>query len=188
MNRELLIISSVGASLPEKSHSLPEDVNILIDALSSNEETIDLGAAGTAMRFCTAFFATGHAPKVLTGTDRMKARPIKDLVKALTTLGANIEYMKREGFPPIRIKPAKNIGGRVSISGAVSSQYISALLLCGHRMAEGLELKLTPPINSRPYIDLTLSILRERGVKFELSADTIQIPPQELISQNEPSL
>lgn len=182
MNRELILLALSGAELPTRDTELPDDVNILIRSLQSKERTIDLGAAGTAMRFCAAFFAVGDKEVILTGTERMKIRPIKDLVDALIELGADITYSGEPGYPPIAIRPTARIGGKTSISGAISSQFISALLLIGHKMEDGLELDLRPPINSRPYIDLTLSIIEKWGIQFQERGNAITIPHQEVIT------
>ena len=140
-------------------------------------EVINIKAAGTAMRFMTAFLATTeHGEHVITGTERMKHRPIKVLVDALRRLGADIRYEGKEGFPPLRIKGRKLEGGELEVAGDISSQYISALLMIGPVLKKGLTLRLSGDIISRPYIDLTLWTMREFGADAEwTSVDTIKV-------------
>jgi 3-phosphoshikimate 1-carboxyvinyltransferase len=142
-------------------------------------EVIDIKAAGTAMRFMTAYLSVMRGTHVITGTERMKHRPIGVLVEALRRLGADIEYVGKEGFPPLRITGQSLTGGTLEVPGDISSQYISALLMIGPVLEEGLEIHLTGDIISRPYIDLTLWMMREFGADAEWSAgDTISVKPQ----------
>ena len=129
------------------------------------------------MRFMTAYLATRNGEEhVITGTERMKHRPIHILVDALRRLGADIEYMDEEGFPPLRIKGRQLEGGQLEVPGNVSSQFISALLLIGPCLRDGLTLRLTGDLISRPYIDLTLWMMREFGADADWSAyDTITV-------------
>jgi 3-phosphoshikimate 1-carboxyvinyltransferase len=157
-----------------------DDTQVMVRALTENNYTIDIMAAGTAMRFLTAYLSTaagqGH---VLTGTERMRHRPIKILVDALRQLGADISYTHEEGFPPLLIKGRKLTGREVSLKGDVSSQYISALLMVGPTLPGGLKLTLTGNIVSRPYINLTLQLMRDFGGKAEWTSDcTIEVAPQ----------
>ena len=155
-----------------------DDTNVMVRALRELPETIDIGAAGTAMRFLTAFLAAGDGAHTLTGTERMRHRPIAPLVNALRILGADIAYTGKEGYPPLRIRGRRLIGGHLEIAGGISSQYISALLLIAPTMEKGLELQLTGDIVSRPYIDLTLSMMQDFGVKAEWTGfDTITVEP-----------
>lgn len=140
---------------------------------------IDIGAAGTSMRFLTAYFATREGAEVImTGTERMKQRPIKILVDALRELGAEIEYQETEGCPPLRIHGHKLNGGPLSIDGSTSSQYISALLMVAPTLANGLELTLTGDVTSRPYILMTLGMMREFGIESAWEGNVIRIVPQ----------
>ena len=143
-------------------------------------EVINIKAAGTAMRFMTAFLAaTEHGEHIITGTERMQHRPIKVLVDALRRLGANISYEGEEGFPPLRIKGKTLEGGELDVAGDISSQYISALLMIGPVLKKGLTLRLNGEIISRPYIDLTLWTMREFGADAEwISMDTIKVEPK----------
>jgi 3-phosphoshikimate 1-carboxyvinyltransferase len=151
----------------------------MIRALRDNPPVIDIGAAGTAMRFMTAFLAsTDSGVHVLTGTERMKHRPIRILVDALRFLGSDIRYEGEDGFPPLRVCGRKLEGGELEIEGNVSSQYISALLMIGPALTKGLTLRLRGDIISRPYIDLTLWTMREFGADAEWTAvDTIRVKP-----------
>jgi len=143
---------------------------VIIHALRNNPYEIDIMGAGTAMRFMTALMATREGEEhVLTGTERMKHRPIHVLVNALRRLGADIEYAGEEGFPPLRIKGRKLEGGQLEVPGNISSQFISALLLIGPTLRNGLTLRLTGDIISRPYIDLTLWMMREFGADADWS-------------------
>jgi 3-phosphoshikimate 1-carboxyvinyltransferase len=180
-NRALIICALAGAQtncLPQNLSDC-DDTEVIVNALRDMPETINIKAAGTAMRFMTAFLAaTQNGTHILTGTERMKQRPIKVLVDALKQLGADIEYAGEEGFPPLRIKGQQLSGGKLEVAGNISSQYISALLMIGPMLKSGLELKLTGDIISRPYIDLTLWTMREFGADAEWTAgDTITVKP-----------
>lgn len=179
-NRALIICALLGGKELPQNLSDCDDTEVIVEALRKMPETIDIKAAGTAMRFMTAFLAsTENGEHLLTGSERMKHRPIKILVDALRMLGADISYAGEEGFPPLRIKGQQLNGGRLEIAGNVSSQYISALLLIGPMLRNGLEMRLTGEIISRTYIDLTLWTLREFGADAEwTSVDTITIRPK----------
>lgn len=146
----------------------------------TEELTFDAGAAGTTYRFMTAFLAMQKGTQILTGTERMKKRPIGVLAEALKKLGANIEYMENEGYPPLRIHAPNEMGSsnQLSIAASTSSQYISALLMIAPTLPNGLELTLEGKIVSRPYIEMTLSLMQYFGVQHEWSGNTIKIIPQ----------
>ena len=179
-NRVLVIHALTGG------HTLPcnlsdcDDTEVIVDALNNNPYEINIMAAGTAMRFMTAYLAVKEGEEhVLTGTERMRHRPIGVLVDALRRLGADIEYAGEEGFPPLRIKGCTLEGGLLEVAGNISSQYISALLLIGPCLKNGLTLHMTGDVISRPYIDLTLWTMREFGADAEWSDyDTIVVKPQ----------
>ena len=175
-NRALIIYAlSGGRQLPENLSDC-DDTQVILDALRYMPEEINIKAAGTAMRFMTAYLSVMRGTHVLTGTERMKQRPIGILVDALRKLGADISYVGKEGYPPLRITGQDIEGGELEIEGSVSSQYISALLMIGPMLKKGLELKLTGDIISRPYIDLTLWMMREYGADAEwTAADTITV-------------
>ena len=179
-NRALIIYALSDCCILPENLSDCDDTEVIIRALREKPHTIDIGAAGTAMRFTTALLAaTDSGEHVLTGTERMKHRPIKILVDALRRLGADISYAGAEGFPPLLIRGQRLEGGELEIEGNVSSQYISALLMIGPVLSRGLTLHLQGEIISRPYIDLTLWMMREFGAKAEWSSvDTIEVKPQ----------
>lgn len=178
-NRALIIHALSGGRTMPDNLSDCDDTNVIVAALRDNSAVIDIGAAGTAMRFMTAYLSVTAGEHVITGTERMKHRPIYPLVDALRKLGADIQYTGQEGFPPLCINGQQLEGGKLSIEGNVSSQYISALLMIGPMLAKGLELRLTGEIVSRPYIDLTLHIMHEFGVAVEwTNIDTITVAPQ----------
>ena len=178
-NRALIIHAlSGGSTLPENLSDC-DDTSVIIDALRTMPEEINIKAAGTAMRFMTAYLSVTPGTHILTGTERMKHRPIGILVDALRMLGANIEYIGEEGYPPLRITGSTLKGGLLEIHGNVSSQYISALLMIGPMLKDGLTLRLLDHIISRPYIDLTLWMMGEFGAEAEwTSADTITVSPK----------
>ena len=178
-NRALIIYAlSGGRQLPQNLSDC-DDTEVIINAMRHMPEEINIKAAGTAMRFMTAYLSVMRGTHVLTGTERMKHRPIGILVDALRKLGADIEYVGEEGFPPLRITGKSLNGGLLEIPGNVSSQYISALLMIGPMLKEGLTVRLLGDIISRPYIDLTLWTMHEFGADADwTSADTITIKAQ----------
>ncbi len=156
---------------------LPEDVRVLYDSLNSESAEINIGMAGTAMRFLTAFYSIQEGKTVtLTGDERMKQRPISELVDALRSLGADIEYMENEGFPPLRISGKRLKGGKVGISASVSSQFVSALMMIGPIMENGIEIKLQGKILSKPYIELTRWCMQNCGAHVLVNENIISIP------------
>lgn len=178
-NRALIISALSGRRVMPSNLSNCDDTEVIVNALKDMPEVIDIKAAGTAMRFMTAYLSVTEGTHVLTGTERMKHRPIGILVDALRRLGADIQYTGEEGYPPLRITGRPLEGGTLEMAGNVSSQYISALLMIAPTLTEGLKLKLTGDIISRPYIDLTLWMMREFGADADWSAaDTISIQPR----------
>lgn len=172
-NRALVIRALSGSSMPIENISDCDDSSVVIDALRDMPPTIDIKAAGTAMRFLASMLATVAGEHVITGTERMRNRPISVLVDALRSLGADIHYAEKEGFPPLRIRGRRLSGGKLVLKGNVSSQYISSLLMIGPTLAEGLSLELSGEIVSRPYIDMTLSIMRRFGARAEWVSDRV---------------
>ena len=156
-----------------------DDTNVLVNALDSNDTTFDIGAAGTAMRFLTAFLSKTVGEWVITGSERMKQRPIKLLVDALNSLGAKIEYLEKEGFPPLKIYGSALTGGEIHLNGGISSQYISALMMVAPLMQNGLKIILEGEVISEPYIRMTLDMMDEYGVEVEFVENVISIGPQE---------
>ena len=178
-NRALIIQALTKGGMMPENLSDCDDTEVIIRGLGKQSEIIDIKAAGTAMRFMTAYLSATEGEHTITGTERMKHRPIGILVDALRYLGAEIEYVGEEGYPPLRIRGRQLEGGTLLIAGDVSSQYISALLMIAPILTKGLELKLTGNIISRPYIDLTLHLMHEFGVAAEWSDfDTISVKPQ----------
>lgn len=180
----LLLLQALYPNLKLENASNSDDSEVMTKALNSpftihHSSLIDVHHAGTAMRFLTAFFAIQEGKEVvLTGSTRMKERPIKILVEALQQLGAEISYEEQEGFPPLRIKGKKLLHSKVSLPANVSSQYISALLLIAPKLENGLELTLQGEITSVPYIKMTLALLTEIGVETSFIGNTIKVNPQ----------
>lgn len=149
----------------------------------SREQTpvlVDIGPAGTAMRFLSAYFAVSGTSAILTGTERMKQRPIGILVTALRELGARIDYTEKEGYPPLRFHTGfLQLSSVIRIKGNVSSQYLTALLLVAASMPHGLELQIEGELTSRPYVEMTLALLAECGIAHQWVGSTISIEPQE---------
>ena len=184
-NRALIIYALSGGQQLPRNLSDCDDTSVILAALRDMPDEIDIKAAGTAMRFMTAYLSVMKGTHVLTGTERMKQRPIGILVDALRKLGASIDYLGEEGYPPLRITGQPLQGGDLEIEGNVSSQYISALLMIGPVLKKGLELKLTGDIISRPYIDLTLWMMREYGADAEWTAnDTITVKPTPYVNRD----
>ena len=177
--RALVINALSGSSLLPDNLSDSDDTQAMLNALHEMPEVIDIGAAGTAMRFLTAYLSVTPGTHTITGTERMKHRPIGILVDALRTLGADIAYEGEEGFPPLRIAGRNDIeGGELSVPGDVSSQYISALLMIAPTLKKGLRLTLTGQIASRPYLDMTMSMMRDFGAEVEwIAKDVIEVKP-----------
>jgi 3-phosphoshikimate 1-carboxyvinyltransferase len=185
----LLLLKALYPNLIIKNASLSDDSAVMEKALSGNDAVIDVHHAGTAMRFLTAYFAIREGSEVvLTGSARMKERPIAVLVNALRTLGADIEYQDKEGFPPLKIKGKNLNGGKVQIEASVSSQYITALLLIGAKLQAGLEITLRGEITSLPYIQMTLNLLAEVGITAEFSNNVITVPPKSEINNLKPQI
>lgn len=178
-NRALVINALSGSKMMPDNMSDCDDTEVILKALHDMPPVIDIKAAGTAMRFMTAYLAVTPGGHVLTGTQRMKQRPIKALVDALRYIGADISYEGEPGYPPLRIRGRKLDGGRLEIQGNISSQYISALLMIGPVLTNGLELKLCGDIVSRPYIDLTLCMMKDFGADVDwIGVDTIKVKPK----------
>lgn len=149
-----------------------DDTQVMWKALTRESEQIDIMAAGTAMRFLSAYLCTRQGTcHVITGTARMRQRPIGVLVDALRQLGAQVDYANGEGFPPLRIAGSQLRGGLIELNGGVSSQYVSALLMIAPTLAEGLRLRLTGGVVSRPYIDMTLQIMQAFGAQAAWETD-----------------
>lgn len=178
-SNRLLILQQLYPNLHIENLSDSDDTHHLQDALSSKKEIADIGHAGTAMRFLTAFFASQQGvTKILQGSDRMHNRPIEILVDALRSLGADITYLKKEGYPPLKIVGKELTKNTVSINGNVSSQYISALMLIAPSLKNGLSIELVGKITSVPYINMTLSLLHQLEIEASFSGQNINISPK----------
>lgn len=179
-SNRLLLLQSMISSLVIENCSNSDDSRVMKQALRSNETLVDVHHAGTAMRFLTAYFSIKQGREtLLTGSSRMQERPIKILVEALQSLGADITYEKKEGYPPLRIKGVTLNKNRVSLPANISSQYISSLMLIGPFLKEGLYIDLVGDITSIPYIKMTKSLLERVGVSVQFEDKTIRIDPVE---------
>lgn len=178
-NRALIINALAESNCIPDNLSDCDDTRVMIKALTQDEETIDIMAAGTAMRFLTAYLSVTPGERIITGTTRMQQRPIQILINALRELGAEINYINNEGFPPLRIKGTELKGNEITLKGNVSSQYISALLMIAPALKNGIVLHLSGEIISRPYINLTLQLMQDFGAKAAwTSSDSISVAPQ----------
>jgi 3-phosphoshikimate 1-carboxyvinyltransferase len=181
-NRALILEKISESKIRLNNCSSAEDSVILSRILKSSENIIDVGHAGTAMRFLTAFYATREGREiVLTGSERMKKRPVRDLVDALNSLGAEITYLENDGFPPLKIIGKNLLGGNISIRGDISSQFISALLLISPLFEKGLTINITEKAVSLPYIEMTVSLLKQCGGKVNISEKCISVEPFNII-------
>ena len=170
-----LIMAALGSSSPA-SVAQCEDTRVLAAALAGNDTKVDVGAAGTAMRFLTAYYASRPGVSVtLDGSPRMRRRPIAPLVNALRELGAQIEYAGEEGFPPLKINGCKLRGGEISVDSSVSSQFISAILMVAPEMEAPLTVNLAGDSVSMPYIRMTVSMMRDRDIDAEIERDTVYV-------------
>ena len=182
-SNRLLILQQLYPNLTLENISDSDDSKHLTNALNSKDELIDIGHAGTAMRFLTAYFAAKEGREVvLTGSERMQNRPIKILVDALRSLGAAIEYEDKDGYPPLRIKGKKLGKNTAQINGNVSSQYISALLLMAPSLEKGLEIELLGDITSRPYLEMTLTLLKKLGISATFIGNHIKVESKKTIA------
>lgn len=176
-NRALIIRALCKTSFPIKNLSTAKDTVTLQQLLSSKEEILDAGHAGTTFRFMTAFLALQKGTQTLTGSERMKQRPIGVLVRVLNKLGANIEYLEQEDYPPLRIHSPNNIGKitEVQVAADISSQYISALLLIAPTLPRGLTIHFQGEPVSMPYIRMTLRMMAYFGIDYQETGDSIQV-------------
>ena len=175
-SNRLLILSSLFKNLSLENISNSDDTNYLLNALSSKSRTIDVGHAGTAMRFLTSYLSLTTKKEIeLKGSQRMHNRPIKILVDSLREIGALIHYLGKEGYPPLLIKPSKLISKNLIIDSSTSSQYISSLLLIAPKISGGLKLELTGRETSKPYIDMTIFLLKKIGVEITASENHISV-------------
>lgn len=177
-NRALIIHALSYSPYELKNLSVSDDIEVMQQVLNSNTNKFDIGHAGTAMRFLTAFLSQIVGEWTITGSERMKQRPIHILVNALNELGAKIEYLENEGFPPLKIWGSHLKGKVLELDGSVSSQYISALLMIAPVIEGGLTLRLKNKITSRPYIELTLKLMKQFGVRSVWKGNEIRVDEQ----------
>ncbi|PQJ77274.1 3-phosphoshikimate 1-carboxyvinyltransferase [Polaribacter glomeratus] len=183
-SNRLLILQKLFPEIVIENLSDSDDSVHMQHALSTSDEIVDIGHAGTAMRFLTSYFAANEGREtVLTGSERMQNRPIEILVNALKDLGATISYQDKVGYPPIRIQGTKITTEKVQINGNVSSQYISSLLLIASKLENGLEIELIGKITSVPYINMTLSLLTQLEIKNSFEGNTIKVYPKKEIQK-----
>ncbi len=191
-NRALLLQALSQGNVQVKNISDAHDTQILEACLQEIQQwdptksevlSLDIGPAGTAMRFLTAYLSLQKGSFELTGTTRMQERPIGILVNALSELGASIQYKNHEGYPPLIIQGGFNQNEKqIAVQGNISSQYLSALLLIGAKLPMGLELEIVGQLTSKPYLDMTISLLKTCGIQVEWEKQTISISPQEFSS------
>lgn len=177
-NRALIIHALSYSPYELKNLSVSDDIEVMQKVLTSNTNKFDIGHAGTAMRFLTAFLSQIVGEWTITGSERMKQRPIHILVDALNELGAKIEYLEKEGYPPLKIWGSHLKGKILELDGSVSSQYISALLMIAPVIEGGLTLRLKNKITSRPYIELTLKLMKQFGVRSVWKGNEIRVDEQ----------
>lgn len=176
-NRALIINALSGNRSVVSNLASARDTQLMKNLLTSKDQTLDAMDAGTTMRFLTAYLAVTDQPKTLTGTARMKERPIGLLVEALKKVGANIEYLEKEGFPPLDIKAFKGQKSeQISLPGNVSSQYISAMMMVAPILPKGLTIRLEGKVGSKPYIQMTASQMAQFGVECQIDGNSIVIP------------
>ncbi len=185
-SNRLLQLRALYPNILLKNVSNSDDSRLMQKALDGKTNIIDIHHAGTAMRFLTSYLAVQEGSEVvLTGSERMKERPIKILVDALKQLGASITYEEKEGYPPLRIKGNLLQKDEVTLKANISSQYISSLLLIAPKLKNGLTLKLDGEITSRPYLQMTLSLLSTLGVENTFNDNTIKVSPTKSIHNRE---
>ncbi|AZA55479.1 3-phosphoshikimate 1-carboxyvinyltransferase [Chryseobacterium sp. G0201] len=176
ISNRLLILESLFKNIKIGNLSNSQDTQLLKKALSETTETVDIHHAGTAMRFLTSYYSIAEGKTtILTGSKRMKERPIKNLVSALQDLGVEIEYMENEGFPPLKITGKKITQTQVNVPSNISSQFITSLLLIAGKLENGLEINLVGEVTSRSYIEMTLDILTKFGIKNSFIGNIIKV-------------
>ena len=182
-NRLLIIRALSSNTFPIEGLSDSDDTLALQQGLQSESEVIDIGHAGTSMRFLTAYFAATGCAKTVTGSERMKNRPIGELVNALNYLGADIQYLEKQGFPPIRTSGKPLSGNFIEINGNVSSQFISAMLMIAPSLPDGLTIRIKGKPVSTPYLKMTLNLMQQAGVCATWKDDTIAVAHQDYHSE-----
>lgn len=177
-NRLLIIRALTDKEFVISNLSESDDCKVMLNALQSKDDLIDIGHAGTSMRFLTAFYAATAQSKTITGSERMKNRPIRELVVGLNKLGADITYVEKEGYPPVKMSGKELTGDELHIDGGISSQFITALLLVAPSLAHGLIIHISGKLISSSYVLLTLQLMKSFGVDAIWEDRTITIVPQ----------
>lgn len=177
-NRALILNALSLSNTPIHNLSDCEDTRVIVESFNSNSNLFDVKGAGTAMRFLTAFLAGMEGEWIIRGSKRMHERPIHPLVETLNVLGAEIEYLEKEGYPPLRIRGRRLKGGEVFVAGNISSQFISALLMVAPMMENGLVMNIEKQVISKPYIDLTIGMMKDYGVHTKWEENRITVKPQ----------
>ncbi|MCL4111892.1 UNVERIFIED_CONTAM: hypothetical protein GTU68_063544 [Idotea baltica] len=179
-NRALLIRALSPSSFDIENLSTSDDTKAMLALIDRSEGVMDVGPAGTTFRFLTAYFATRPGEQILTGSSRMKQRPIGPLVDALRALGADIEYMESDGYPPLKIKSPKDLGKnrKLEIPANISSQFISALLMIAPTLPNGLEITLAGNLVSASYLQMTLDMMHDFGINYTFEEQIIDVPAQ----------
>ena len=178
-NRLLVMQALSPDEFPLEGLSDSDDTQVMQQGLQSASEVVDVGHAGTSMRFLTAYFAATAQEKIITGSDRMKNRPISDLVDALNQLGAGINYLEKQGYPPVQTSGRSLSGNVIEINGDVSSQFITALLLIAPTLPEGLSIRIKGEPVSASYIKMTLNLMQQAGVRSSWKNGAITVERQE---------
>lgn len=179
ISNRVLILNALSLNTnPVENLSDCEDTQVIIDAFNSDSNVFDVKGAGTAMRFLTAFLAGMDGEWIVQGSKRMHERPIFPLVDTLRTIGADIEYLENDGYPPLKIRGKRLKGGEVYVSGSISSQFISALMMVAPTMENGLIINIRDEIISKPYINLTAKLMEEYGIHLKWEGNRIKIKPQ----------
>lgn len=180
-NRALILNALSFSPYPIDNLSDCEDTDVITNAFNNASKTFEVDGAGTAMRFLTAFLACIEGEWIIQGSERMHERPIYPLVDALNSLGASVTYLEKEGFPPLKIKGAPIMGGEVTISGDISSQFTSALLMVAPTMKKGLTIRIENELVSKPYVLLTLNMLKKYGIESKWEDNCISITHQRFV-------
>lgn len=183
-NRVLIIKALCHEDFHIENLSNSNDTTTLQNLLASDELKLNTGHAGTTFRFLTAYLSVTNRETILSGSERMHQRPIGELVTALRSIGAKIDYMEKEGFPPLHIYPSDIINDEVELTADISSQFITALLLIAPSLPNGLKVKLTSEPVSRPYIEMTLRIMEFFGIRYDWDGRLIDIPAQKYVAKD----
>jgi len=176
-NRVLIMNAMSYSPFPVKNLSDSDDTRVMIKALNSKDPVKDIGHAGTAMRFLSAYYALVPGEVTLTGSDRMKNRPIGELTETLRKMGAGIEYMEKEGYPPVKIIGGKLHSETIEIDSTISSQFISAILMIAPLLEDGLKITLKGQTTSESYIRMSLNLMKHAGINWEWNVNEITVWP-----------